>query len=64
MTDGQVTALEWRNGCYDGKVCPSDSCVDTSVTINATSIDAEDVTFQEDNCVKKDCGAGSTHCDT
>ena len=46
MTGGYVTALEWRNTCYDDQVCNKLDCVDT--TFNGEGI----LSYPEMNCVK------------
>lgn len=56
---GKVDFLDWRNNCFDMQGCSPEDCKQTTVTY-------EDQVYEENNCLKSDCvaGSGPNDCDT
>lgn len=59
IDEGKISALEWRNNCFDMQGCDPDQCKDTSVVLN------EKKTVEEHNCFVSDCfTASDNRCDS
>ena len=57
IKNGYVTSLDWSNSCYDGQVCETNQCVNTSLSSPVNPV-------TEYNCMLFGCTSAMGQCDT